>query len=162
MIVLSLLMIFFVFVLGLIIIVKQYYAELEYTMTEFWVFRFPFMLSFGWISCTLLINMNKAMVISDFLDDTQLTASIISLVLLHALSLISLLYPEKPNFIIPVVIIWTCSWIGSELSNPQDMILGKFGLTVVNGMKNSAYSIAAIISIQIISRLGLSIHSEES
>jgi len=89
--------------------------------------------------------------------DVQLTVGIISLAILHAVSLMSLVFPKYPAYVIPCVLVWATSWIGAELGDPQTSIQEKFGSLVVDGVKNAAYSIAIIISIQVVARAGYSI-----
>lgn len=139
--------------------INQYQSNLERSLSEFWLLRFPFMLHLGWITAATLLNVNVVFVDQNAPSDVQLTVGIISLAILHAVSLMSLVFPKYPAYVIPCVLVWATSWIGAELENPQTSIQEKFGSLVVDGVKNAAYSIAVIISIQVVARAGYSIFS---
>lgn len=109
-------------------------------------------------SAASILNVNLVFIKNNSSAEVQLTVGIISLAILHAISVVWLVLPKYPVYTIPCVLIWANSWIGVELGNPKDQIQDRFGDLVVTGIKNAAYSVAVIISIQVVSRALLAIY----
>lgn len=158
MIAVAMVAIFMIFFGLLAVVLKQYFANLERTLVEFWLFRFPFMIHCGWLTAASILNVNLVFIKNNSSAEVQLTVGIISLAILHAISVVWLVLPKYPVYTIPCVLIWANSWIGVELGNPKDQIQDRFGDLVVTGIKNAAYSVAVIISIQVVSRALLAIY----
>jgi hypothetical protein len=58
--------------------------------------------------------------------DVQLAVGILSLAILHAISVWVVFAIQKPNYTLAVVLSWANAWIYSELKTPKDSIVERF------------------------------------
>jgi hypothetical protein len=144
---------------------SQYYVEqsdiqngsLLSWLAEFWCLRFPFCIHGGWITAALALNINVVVVNSGASGDVQLAVGIVSLAVLHAVSVWVLFnLGKQPNYTIACVLSWANGWIYSELQNPKDLILTTFTQQTINGVALAARAVAYIIFFQVIIRVILS------
>ncbi len=145
-------------------VISQYYVEPENEETakcltasgsiEFWLFKFPFSLHGGWLTAASALNVCVVTVDYEASASTQLAVANICLAVLHALSVWHLFGYKIPNYTIPGVLIWANGWIFGELQEPKQLILDTFDQSVIDGVAISALSVAIIISIQVVVRVG--------
>lgn len=145
------------------LIISQYYTELDEETTkccsmkgllEFWFFKFPFSVHGGWITAASTLNVCVISVDQESSAATQLAIGIICLAVLHALSVWHLFGYKRPNYTIPGVLVWANGWIYGELQEPKQLILDTFDKSIIDGVAYAAFSVAMIISFQIICRVG--------
>merc|ERR1712232_130756 len=141
-----------IWILLLCAITSQYYCDLERTLVEFWMLRFPFMVHCGWLTAATALNTNVVIVNEAASASVQLTSGIISIAALHAVAVICLWVPNYPNYVIPSVLVWANFWIGKELQAPMGQITVLFGDVIVSAIKNTAFGVSVIIFIQIFAR----------
>ena len=135
---------------------SQYYTKSDNSLWEFWLLRFPFAIHGGWITAASALNVNVQVVASQAPADIQLAVSIVSLAVLHAISVWVLFHVQRPNWTIACVLAWAFGYIYHELASPNTLILETFGQETINGVRYAAFAVGAIIiPLQIIFRLGL-------
>ena len=145
------------------LIISQYYIELDEEtskccsmkgLVEFWLLKFPFSIHGGWITAASTLNICVISVDQKASAATQLAMGIICLAVLHALSVWHLFGYKRPNYTIPCVLIWANGWIYGELQEPKQLIIDTFDQSVINGVAYAAFSVAMIITIQVVLRVG--------
>jgi len=133
---------------------SQYYTESDGSLWEFWLLRFPFAIHGGWITAASALNVNVQVVSMEQPSDVQLAVGIISLAVLHAISVWVLFNIPRPNWTIACVLSWALGWIYYELQDPLDMIKDTFSADTISGVAYAAVAVAAgIIPLQILIRL---------
>mmetsp|Transcript_2436 Transcript_2436/g.3249 ORF Transcript_2436/g.3249 Transcript_2436/m.3249 type:complete len:343 (-) Transcript_2436:184-1212(-) len=137
---------------------SQYYTKSDGSLQEFWLLRFPFYIHAGWITAATALNVNVVAVWRSALAPTQLAMGIVSLAVLHAVSVWVLFNLKKsPNYTIACVLSWANGWIYSELQSPNDLVVGTFSEDIISGVANAAISVSFIILFQVIIRVFMSI-----
>lgn len=145
------------------LIISQYCVELDSEtskccsmkgLMEFWLLKFPFSIHGGWITAASALNVSVIAVDNESPAATQLAVGIICLAVLHALSVWHLFGYKRPNYTIPCVLIWANGWIYAELQQPKQLILDTFDQSVIDGVAYAAFSVAMIITIQVVVRVG--------
>ena len=133
---------------------SQYYTESDNTLWEFWLLRFPFAIHGGWITAASALNVNVQVVSMTQPADVQLAVSIVSLAVLHAISVWVLFNIPRPNWTIAGVLSWAFGWIYYELQNPNELITSTFVPDIINAVAYAAFAVGvAIIPAQIVVRL---------
>ena len=145
------------------LIIAQYYVKIETEtskscsmkgLMEFWLLEFPFSVHGGWITAASALNVCVITVDNKSSAATQLAVGIICLAVLHALSVWHLFGYKRPNYTIPCVLVWANGWIYGELQAPKQLIMDTFDQSIIDGIAYSALSVAMIITIQIVLRVG--------
>jgi benzodiazapine receptor len=131
------------------ILYSQYYTESEGTLLEFWLMRFPFAIHCGWLTAASLLNVNVLVVDMEEPADVQLAVGIISLAILHAVSVWVCFALKRPNYTIAGVLAWANGWIYAELQEPRDQIVALFASQTISGVSYAALAVSIIISSQI-------------
>jgi hypothetical protein len=152
---LSLVFMILIWIALMTILYSQYYTESDGTILEFWVLRFPFAVHAGWITAASALNVNVQVVSMNQPADVQLAVAIVSLAVLHAVSVWVLFKITRPNWTIACVLSWAFGWIYQELGNPLDKITNTFVMQTVGGVRYAAIAVCFIIMVQIIVRLCL-------
>lgn len=105
------------------LLASQQYSQVRgrKSLIEYWLFKFPFYLHCGWlISCSVV---QGAMLIRSYTSDVgiQFAADIVALgLMLPAATFFLTGQPSGPDFVIPVVIIWSyVSKLDSYFSDPH-------------------------------------------
>ena len=140
------------------ILYKQYYAKSDGSLLEFWILRFPFAVHAGWITAASALNVNMLVVSLMQPAYVQLAVAIVSLAVLHAVSLWVVFFLTRPNWTIACVLAWAFGYIYVELNVNSDRVIDIFGADIVIGVKYAAISVVAIILVQLVVRLALLIH----
>jgi len=129
-------------------------------LLDWFVLELPFQLKYAWVLyCTFCVVFMQSLVAHSESITTQLTSSVLCFVILTSVA-ISFLMPysifgmtsssnilsNKPNYIIPLVIIW--SFIGTyvELQNPNDAIQTFFGDDIILSIQYSTIGCCIIIT----------------
>jgi len=134
--------------------VFQYKTISENTLEEFWLLKFPFAIHCGWITAASAVNANVVVVYSAAPAPTQLAVGIISLAVLHAISVWVVFALNKPNYTIACVLAWANFWIYSKLqSGPNELITETFDDQVIVGVSYAACSVSVIVLAQICIRV---------
>ncbi|KAL7507526.1 hypothetical protein ACHAXN_004700 [Cyclotella atomus] len=133
---------------------SQYYSESDNTLWEFWLLRFPFAIHGGWITAASALNVNVQVVSMTEPAGIQLTVAIVSLAVLHAISVWVLFNIPRPNWSIAGVLSWALGWIYVELQDPNQLIKDTFVSDIINGVAYAAFAVGAvIIPAQVVVRL---------
>merc|ERR1712087_174988 len=85
----------------------------------------------------------------------QLSVAIVSLAVLHAVSVWALFNVPRPNWTIACVLAWAFGWIYNELSDPLELITDTFSADTIIGVQNASIAVAVVICSQLVVRLGL-------
>ena len=135
---------------------SQYYTESTGKLIEFWLLRFPFAIHAGWITAASALNVSVVAVWKAAPADIQLATGIVSLAVLHAVSVWVLFNLKKgPNYTIACVLSWANGWIYAELQDPKELITNTFAPDTINGVAYAAASVAFIILLQVVIRIGM-------
>ena len=135
---------------------SQCYTESTGKLVEFWLLRFPFFIHAGWITAASALNVSVVAVWKAAPADIQLAIGIVSLAVLHAVSVWVLFNLKKgPNYTIACVLSWANGWIYAELQEPKDLITNTFAPDTINGVAYAAASVAFIILLQVVIRIGM-------
>lgn len=135
----------------LAITVSQYYIEsTSCPYKEFWLLRFPFRIHNAWITAASLLNTNIFIVDMGANVEIQLAAGIISLAILHAISVYNLFGINKPDYVFPAVFAWATGAIAAELTQPMESVSDRFDETVIGGVEYAAAAVSIIILSQIV------------
>lgn len=138
------------------LVYSQYYAKSDGTIWEFIFLRFPFSLHGGWITAALALNVNVTAVYMEQPVDIQLAVAILSIAVLHAISVWALFNVPRPNWTIAGVLSWAFGWIYVELQDPKPHITDTFGQTIINAVAYASVAVGAgVIPAQFVVRLFL-------
>jgi len=148
----SLLLIVCVWATLAIILYRQYYTESDGTYYEFWLIRFPFAIHCGWLTAASLANANLVAVAYNASVPIQLAVGIVSLAILHAVSVFLLTVPLFPNYTVCCVLSWATGAISSELANTPESIKERFSEDSIVGVQLAAAAVSIIIAAQVLIR----------
>lgn len=137
------------------ILYRQYYSASDGTIVEFWALRFPFAIHAGWITAASALNVGVQVVSMDQPAAVQLAVSIVSLAVLHAVSVWVLFNIPRPNWTMACVLAWAFGWIYAELGSPNEKITGTFAEETIWGVRYAAIAVCFIILFQLALRLAL-------
>lgn len=137
------------------IVYSQYYTESNETLWEFWILRFPFSVHAGWITAASALNVNVQTVSAGRPADVQLAVAIVSLAVLHAVSVWVLFYLPRPNWTMACVLSWAFGWISAELGSPNELITSTFAEDTINGVRHAAHVVSLIVLLQVAVCLGI-------
>ncbi|CAJ1941285.1 unnamed protein product [Cylindrotheca closterium] len=141
---------------------SQYYTESKGTLLEFWLLRFPFAVHCGWLTAASALNVNVVVVDIDQPADIQLACGIISLAVLHAISVWVVFGLQKPNYTIAVVLAWANYFIYVELEEPKQTLLDSgFSSDTLSGVRYAAVAVSCIILLQIVIRIPTDIYARK-
>lgn len=137
------------------ILYNQYYTKSDGSLWEFWLLRFPFAVHAGWITAASALNVNVQVVSMDQPAYVQLAVAIVSLAVLHAISVWVVFNIPRPQWTIACVLMWAFGWIFEELGSPNEKITGTFSEDTIMGVRYAAIAVVVVIGTQIVVRLGL-------
>lgn len=152
---LSLAFMFLIWLSLMTILYKQYHAESDGSALEFLLLRFPFAIHGGWITAASALNVNVLVVYMGEPAYVQLSVAIVSLAVLHAVSVWVLFNIPRPNWTMACVLAWAFGWIYNELGDPLELITDTFSADTIIGVQNAAIAVVVVICSQVVVRLGL-------
>jgi translocator protein len=152
-IIVSLVFMLALWVVLICLLYSQYYTESDGKLLEFWVLRFPFSVHAGWITAALAVNVNVLVVDLEASAAIQLAVAIVSLAVLHAVSVWVLFNIPRPNWTMACVLSWAFGWIYVELNEPLEKITTTFDQDIIGAVKYAAIAVSFIIVAQIVIRL---------
>mmetsp|Transcript_27920 Transcript_27920/g.42269 ORF Transcript_27920/g.42269 Transcript_27920/m.42269 type:complete len:337 (+) Transcript_27920:166-1176(+) len=159
-IVLALILIVSIWGTLVVIVYQQYTLVLQQqqqtqrpTLQQFWLLRFPFAIHCGWLTAASLLSINVTAVRFEASPSDQLAIGIISLAVLHAVSVWVVFGFAKPNYTIAGVLAWANGWISAELANPMAVIGERFGDVILDAVQSAALAVSLIIVGQVVVRL---------
>lgn len=139
----------------------QYYTESNGSLVEFWLLRFPFAVHCGWLTAASALNVNVVVVDNIPDADVQLAFGIISLAVLHAISVWVVFGIPKPNYTIAGVLAWANYFISVELGEPRDQIVARFSPDTISGVRYAAVAVSCIILSQIVIRVPFDVYTRK-
>merc|ERR1712127_539222 len=100
-------------------VIQEYEDSTLGRVVDLVFFRLPFSIHAGWITAASALNVNVVVVDEKQSESTQLTFAIISLAVLHAISV-------WKTFALPAVLAWANYFIFKELEDPLLLIKETF------------------------------------
>jgi len=130
-------------------------ARRRKSLLEYWFFRFPFYLHCGWLLVCMVVQFS--MVFRYRFTDSpgaQLTADIVALaVLLPPATFFLTGQSSGPDFVIPIVIIWSYLSIAVELNQPHDNLVLLYGHAAILAVQNASYVFTGLIGVMLVPRI---------
>jgi hypothetical protein len=127
------------------------------SLLEYWLFRFPFYLHCGWLLVCTVVQFSMVFRYRfTGSSGAQLMADIVALGVLLPPSTFFLTGQSSscgPDFVIPLVIIWSYISIGVELHNPSDKLVELYGHPAIIAVQNASYVFTGIIVFMLIPRI---------
>jgi hypothetical protein len=132
------------------LLASQHLAQISgnsYALEEFWLFRFPFFLHFAW-AVVMAVNEFAILIRYEYRHeiDTQLTSDIVAIGILLPVACFFMLRNEAPNFIVPIVILWSYISMVTRLLHPSEKLMEDYGAMVVSAVRQSLYFFIGILS----------------
>lgn len=160
---LSVIFILLIWISLVALLYSQYYVavkddESNRTLCEFWFLRFPFAIHCGWLTAASALNINVFVVDLNAAADIQLAVGIISLAVLHAISVWVIFGVRKANYTIAGVLSWANYWIYEELQDPKDSIIDLFAAETISGVSYAGLAVSIIILVQIVTRIAWDVY----
>jgi len=125
------------------------------SLLEYWFFRFPFYLHCGWLLVCMAVQFS--MVFRYRFTDSpgaQLTADIVALgVMLPPATFFLTGQSSGPDFVIPIVILWSYVSIAVELNNPSDKLVELYGHAAILAVQNASYCFTGLIGVMLVPRI---------
>lgn len=141
---------------------SQYYTESNGSLVEFWLLRFPFAVHCGWLTAASALNVNVLVVDIGPPADIQLACGIISLAVLHAISVWVVFGLQKPNYTIAGVLAWANYFIYVELEDPKASLIERgFSFDTLSGVRYAAVAVSCIILLQIVIRVPTDVYARK-
>ena len=107
------------------IVTDQYkQSSLEKTsIRDYWLLKFPFSIHCGWILAAFMVNLSAVLVSQNVEASIQYYVALVTLAILVAISLFSLGFPSRPDYVIPIVLAWaSVSWKRINMIKLLDLI----------------------------------------
>jgi len=131
---------------SLLQIVKKQ-VKIQSTMTDFWLFKFPFSLHCGWIAAAFAVNVNTFVYAAGAQAEAQLIWSYFTLGFAPLVAIFSLVHLSPPDFTIPSVLVWATIGIASELKNPKDGIVASFAEGEIDMFRSCVIAVCVITAL---------------
>ncbi|VEU36739.1 unnamed protein product [Pseudo-nitzschia multistriata] len=125
------------------------------SLLEYWLFRFPFYLHCGWLLVCTVVQLSMAFRYR-FTDSTggQLAADIVALgVLLPPGTFFLTGQSSGPDFVIPLVIVWSYISIAVELHTPSETLIELYGHPAIVAVRNASYVFTGLIGVMLVPRI---------
>mmetsp|Transcript_92526 Transcript_92526/g.188334 ORF Transcript_92526/g.188334 Transcript_92526/m.188334 type:complete len:574 (-) Transcript_92526:1972-3693(-) len=125
------------------------------SLLEYWFFRFPFYLHCGWLLVCMVVQFSMVFRYRfTHSSGAQLTADIVALgVLLPPATFFLTGQSSGPDFVIPIVIIWSYLSIAVELNQPSGTLVELYGHPAILAVQNASYIFAGIIGVMLVPRV---------
>lgn len=114
---------------------------------DFWLLKFPFAIHCGWIVAASFVNINVVLVKYELSSTIQVFAAIGSLVGVLIAAGIALKVPNRPEYVIPLVLVWATAGIAVELGNPKELIVETFQEDTISSIRYGAAFVSAAVGI---------------
>ena len=125
------------------------------SLLEYWFFRFPFYLHCGWLLVCMVVQFSIAFRYRfTHSSGAQLTADIVALgVMLPPATFFLTGQSSGPDFVIPIVILWSYIAIAVRLHTPTDTLVGLYGHEAILAVQNASYIFAGLIGVMLVPRI---------
>ncbi|KAG7346051.1 hypothetical protein IV203_005119 [Nitzschia inconspicua] len=123
-------------------------------LLEYWLFRFPFYIHAGWLIMCSVVQWSILFRYYTSNVGVQLAADIVALgVMLPPSTFFLTGQPSGPDFVIPLVIVWSYISIGLELRHPNDDLKELYGHDAIVAVRDATYFMAGIVVLMLIPRV---------
>mmetsp|Transcript_27468 Transcript_27468/g.64402 ORF Transcript_27468/g.64402 Transcript_27468/m.64402 type:complete len:574 (-) Transcript_27468:78-1799(-) len=125
------------------------------SLLEYWFFRFPFYLHCGWLLVCMVVQFSIAFRFRfTHSSGAQLTADIVALgVMLPPATFFLTGQSSGPDFVIPIVILWSYIAIAVRLHTPTDTLVELYGHAAIIAVQNASYIFAGLIGVMLVPRI---------
>eukprot|EP00526_Cylindrotheca_closterium_P011073 CAMPEP_0113643108 /NCGR_PEP_ID=MMETSP0017_2-20120614/22658_1 /TAXON_ID=2856 /ORGANISM="Cylindrotheca closterium" /LENGTH=391 /DNA_ID=CAMNT_0000554589 /DNA_START=272 /DNA_END=1447 /DNA_ORIENTATION=- /assembly_acc=CAM_ASM_000147 len=131
------------------------------SLVEYWLFRFPFYLHCGWLILSSVVQFSILFRYLTSNVGVQLAADVVALgAMLPAATFFLTGQPSGPDFVIPLVIIWSYIGIALPLHNPSDTLLATYDHSDIVAVRDSAYFFACTVGLMLIPRVVIWVFQE--
>jgi len=131
------------------------------SLVEYWLFRFPFYLHCGWL---ILCSVVQFSILFRHLTSNvgvQLAADVVALgAMLPAATYFLTGQPSGPDFVIPLVIVWSYIGIAAPLHHPSESLQAIYEHSDIVAVRDSAYFFAAVVGLMLIPRVVIWVFQE--
>jgi hypothetical protein len=124
----------------------------QYTVRQYTLRVAPFTTHAAWILAATFINLNVLLVAHKVTAVVQLSAAVVSLLVLLKTAVYFLWRQEGGDAVIPSVLTWALLGIYVELGSPADSIVATFTATEIDLIRYAAASGAIIIAVGVVVR----------
>lgn len=146
---------------GLLASQHYYRVRGRRSLVEYVLFRFPFYLHCGWL---IMCSVVQFSILFRYLTSNvgvQLAADVVALgAMLPAATYFLTGQPSGPDFVIPLVIIWSYIGIALPLHNPNDTLLAIYDHSDIVAVRDSAYFFACTVGLMLIPRVVIWVFQE--
>jgi hypothetical protein len=91
--------------------------------------------------------------------DIQLAVAIISLAVLHAISVWVTFGFKRPNYTIAGVLARANYWIYKELQEPRDQMVSRISMDLISGVSHAGVAVSTIIFLQVVIRVPFDLYA---
>jgi hypothetical protein len=128
---------------------------------EYWLFRFPFYLHCGWLIMCTIVQFSIIFRYYTSNIGVQLSADIFSLgIMLPAATFFLTGQPSGPDFVIPIVVIWSYVSIAIELGRPSEILIDLYGHASIVAIRNASIFFAGTVGVMLVPRVVIWIAQE--
>ena len=121
---------------------------------EFWLFRFPFRLHFGWIVVMAAVHLALLVRFESDYTPAHLTGDMMALGLLLPVACYYLIQQtDKNDFVVPAVILWAYVGIAWRLNAPPDELVELYGHDVVRAFNAASYAFGIVVCCLLLPRI---------
>ena len=111
---------------------------------KYWFFKFPFEIHCGWIWAASAVNTNVVLVARNVSASNQELSAWISLAFL---TLVSLFYLFRNNYVVPLVVAWASYAINVELKEPRESITTTFDANTITMVQQTSFGLAIAVAV---------------
>jgi len=137
----------FISLLQIVIAQSSISSSADDRIKDFWLFKFPFSVHFGWIAVAFPVNLNVLLVASGISASGQLVAAYATLIYAVFIAIFALFFFNLPDFTIPSVLVWATLGIVMELNETKQKIENAFEAETIEKFKNWTLAICIILGV---------------
>ena len=131
------------------------------SLIEYCLFRFPFYLHCGWLILCTVVQFSLLFRQLTSNVGVQLAADVVALgAMLPAATFFLTGQPSGPDFVIPLVIVWSYMGIALPLNHPSEALLKIYEHADIVAVRDSAFFFACIVGLMLIPRVVIWVFQE--
>jgi len=138
------------------LLAKQQLSQVrgQKSLAEYWLFRFPFYLHAGWLILCSVVQFSLLFRTLTSNIGVQLAADIVALgVMLPAATFFLTGQLSGPDFVIPLVIVWSYIGIAIPLHTPSPELVEIYQHFGIVAIRDASYFFAAVVGLMLIPRV---------
>ena len=138
------------------LLASQHYSQVRgrKSRMEYWLFRFPFYLHCGWLILCSVVQFSLLFKHLTSNVGVQLAADIVALgAMLPAATFFLTGQPSGPDFVIPLVIVWSYIGVGLELNHPNPDLEEQYEHFSIVAIRDAAFFFAGTVGLMLVPRV---------